>query len=297
MRLAALIALAFALTVSSSAQQKTFDWVVASNEGVRLDPGFYHTGRVYRPGNDGGNIHVKIHSERPVTIAMTWITDWNEAKSSPEMASRIRWRCVREHVVDTMYECNLPPSDVPMVLTIRDERMGQGIVLAGVGTILKGGGVAARAFVSPNDVAITYHRWACVTNCIEPEFKWVRLVKEKYELTSIPKIYSLFVPEREGQQVSVKIKAPIPMTVAVLPSKLADQLYDKPGELSSILSNTTCKQRGVQSLTFECAVNPAEGQQSLFVWPESPRNVPRKKAEIEFQAVKCVANCELMTSE
>jgi hypothetical protein len=62
----------------------------------------------------------------------------------------------------------------------------------------------------------------------------VRLVKEKYQLTSIPKIYSLFTPERPGQEVSVKIKAPVPMVVAVLPSNIADQLYDKPDKLSSL---------------------------------------------------------------
>jgi len=297
MRYTALVVLTLALVASSVAQEKTFDWVVASQENVRLDPGFYHTGRVYRPGPDGGNIHVKVQSERPVTIAMTWLTDWNDAKASPEMATRIRWRCVREHVMEAMYECNLPPSDVPMVLTIHNERVGQGMVLTGIGSVLRGGGTAARAFVSPNDVAITYHRWDCVTNCLEPQFKWVRLVKEKYELTSIPKIYSLFTPERPGQEVSVKIKAPVPMVIAVLPSSIADQLYDKPDQLSSLLSSTTCKQRGVQTMTFECSVNPGDGQQSLLVWPESPRNAPKKKAEIELQAVKCVANCELMKPE
>jgi hypothetical protein len=178
-----------------------------------------------------------------------------------------------------------------MVLTIRDERVGQGAILAGVGAVIRGGGVA-RAFVSPNDVAITYHRWDCVQNCLEPEYKWVRLVKEKFQLAPRPKIYSLFTPENNGQQVSVKIKAPVPMTVAVLPTDVADQLYDKPEGLSAALSNTRCKQRGIQQMSFECEVNVADGHQSLFVWPEGG-NVPKKKAEIELQAVKCVANCEL----
>jgi len=30
------------------AQQKTFDWVRASDETAQLDPADYHTGRIYR---------------------------------------------------------------------------------------------------------------------------------------------------------------------------------------------------------------------------------------------------------
>jgi hypothetical protein len=93
----------------------------------------------------------------------------------------------------------------------------------------------------------------------------------------------------------VKIKAPVPMTIAVLPSKLADQVYDDPKTLPSALANTSCKQRGVQSLTFECVFNVADGPQTIVVLPESSAKVPaHKKAEIELQTVKCVANCAVL---
>src|SRR5437762_10803111 len=104
-------------------------------------------------------------------------------------------------------------------------------------------GQGARQLVSPNDLRITYHSWLCVQNCLQPEFQWVLLLKEKYELTSVPKIYSLLTPERDGQQVSVRIKAPVPMTIALLPSQSTDQIYDKPDTLGSALANTSCKQR------------------------------------------------------
>ena len=39
--------------------------------------------------------------------------------------------------------------------------------------------------------------------------------------------------------------------------------------------------------------NAADGPQSLIVVPEATGNVPHKKAEIEFFASKCVANCAL----
>jgi len=109
----------------------------------------------------------------------------------------------------------------------------------------------------------------------------------------VPKIYSLLTPERDGQQVNVRVKAPIPMTIALLPSELADQVYDNPATLASALSKTSCKQRGVQSLSFDCTVNLADGRQSLVVVPDTAK-IPHKKAEIQLQTVKCAANCDLL---
>jgi hypothetical protein len=279
-----------ALGVPALGQQKTFDWVRASVEAVQLDPADYHTGRVYRPGSEGGNMHVDIHAKQPVTLAMTWAEDWNSALQHPETLGTLEYRCVREHVVSTTYECHLPPGR-SLVLTIRDERTADRAILRGIGAILGHPGV--KQFVSPNELQITYYRWACTDNCVQPEFQWFRLVKEKYELTSVPKIYSLLTPERDGQPLSVKIKAPVPMTIAVLPSKFADQVYDKPETLGSALANTSCKQRGVQSLSFECTFNLADGPQSLVILPDASAPA-HKKAAIELQTVKCIANCSLM---
>jgi hypothetical protein len=53
---------------SSAQQQKVFTWQPANDESVRLDPAYYHTGRTYHPGSNGGNIHVDIKSQKPVTI-------------------------------------------------------------------------------------------------------------------------------------------------------------------------------------------------------------------------------------
>ncbi len=117
-------------------------------------------------------------------------------------------------------------------------------------------------------------------------------MKEKYEITPTPKIYSLLTPERDGQQLSVKIKAASPMIIAVMSSQLADTVYDNPGMLSAALGNTSCKQRGVQSLNCDCTFNLADGPQSLVVMPAGP-SISRKKAEIELQTVKCTANCNL----
>jgi hypothetical protein len=274
----------------SLAQDKVFDWIRASDEVSQLDPADYHAGRVYRPGADGGGMHVDIQAKRPITIAMAFASDWNAWTQHPESQTDLELRCVREHVTSTTYECHMPPNR-PMVLLIRDERTADRAVLTGIGVVL---GRGARQFIAPNDVTVTYYSWTCVQNCIQPEFQWFSLVKEKYELTSVPKIYSLLTPERDGQQVNVRIKAPIPMTVALLPSELADQVYDNPGALSSALSKTSCKQRGVQSLSFDCTVNLADGRQSLVVVPDSAK-ILHKKAEIELQTVKCSANCDMLS--
>ena len=40
---------------------KTFGWVRANDEVVQLDPAAFQADRVYRPGPQGGNMHVIIH--------------------------------------------------------------------------------------------------------------------------------------------------------------------------------------------------------------------------------------------
>jgi len=280
-----------ALIGSAWAQQlppRAFDWVRASDEVVQLDPADFHSGRVYRPGPDGGNMHVIIQAKQPVTLALVATEEWNTAQQHPETWGNLEFRCMREHVTSTTYECHLPPGRA-MTLVIHDERTPDRALMQGIGAILGKGGT--RAFISPNDVQITYHSWSCVANCVQPEFQWVRLVKEKYELTPVPKLYSILTPEHDGQKLWMKIKAPVPMTLAVVPSKVADQVYDKPEEMNSALSQTSCKQRGVQSMEFDCLFNLADGPQSLLIVPNEKSH---KKAEIDVQTYKCIENCELL---
>lgn len=281
------------LAAMSTAQDKVFDWIRASDESAQLDPMDYHAGRVYHPANGGGNIHVDIQSNLPVTIAMAPDDQWIAATQHPEVAPRLDFLCMREHVVNTTYECHLTDGR-PVVLLVRDERMSDRAIVQNIVAVF---GHGPKKFVSPNDLKITYYRWDCVQNCIQPEFGWSVLVKEKYELSTAPKVYSLLSPDRDGQPVWIRIKAPVPMTVALVPSQLADKIYDNPSTLSEVLENTNCKQRGVQSLSFDCKVNLADGRQSLVVLPESHGNVPHKKAEIEMQANQCTANCNLLSKE
>jgi len=48
---------------------------------------------------------------------------------------------------------------------------------------------------------------------------------------------------------------------------------------------------------FECKFDVSDGPQSLIVVPEETARVPKKKAEIEMSASRCVANCEMLQSK
>jgi hypothetical protein len=310
------IALNFAVAGAVAAQDKSFEWQPANDESVRLDPANYHTGRTYRPGPNGGGIHVDIDAQQPITIFLTGEGEWQRALQAPETIGSISMLCLREHVVKTTYVCDLPAQ--PMTLVIRDDRGDPAAKYVYLGEVLKheaaavnpslGHAVATtmdianafkkeppaqpRHFVAPNDVHIQYFRWACIANCYPPQFEWIKQAKEKYDLTSFLKVYGGYQPDRDGEVVSIKIKAPVPMLVAVLPSPVANQLHSRPEMLQTALEKNSCQQRGVQSQTFECTFNQADGPQSLIVVPEDTNGkVPHKKTEVEFWASKCVANC------
>jgi len=307
-----------ALTFSTAAQQgpRHFDWVPANNETVRLDPAYYHAGRTYHPASGGGNLHVDIQAQQPVTVLMVSAAEWNSVVQHPEYMDRLQPICMNEHVSHTIYECRIPGE--PMTLVIRDERPSpEPAILAGLGVVVDsdnqtaravGTGISAviatahaaaqnkRTFKSPNDVHIQYFAWNCVANCVQPEFQWIDQAKEKYKLTTFPKIYSGFTPQYDGQQISVKIDSPVPMAVALLPSDVANQVYSNPQAFESALQKDSCQQRGIQKLQFQCTFNAADGPQSLVAVPEQRTRVPNKKAYIEWLIDQCTENCNLLSS-
>jgi len=268
---------------------RVFDWTPANNETIPMEPASLHAGRTYHPAAGGGNMHVQIEARYPVTVAMAWADEWNNAMQHPDAPVNFSFICIKEHAVSTIYECHLP-SERPMIITFRDERRPEKPVVSTIGAIV---GPGVRQFISPNDLHIQYYAWNCVDNCILPEFHWRRIVNEKYDVTSAPKVYSLMTPDHDGQELSVKIKSPIPLTVAILPSQLADQLYDRTISLAEALDKTGCKERGAQKLSFNCTFNVANGSQALLVLPDIKLS-GHKRAEVEIETVMCVENCELL---
>jgi len=264
-------------------QNRVFDWTPANSETIPLEPASLHAGRVYYPAVGGGDMHVQIDSRYSVTVAMAWADEWNAAMQHPQAAANLHFLCVKEHVISTIYECHLP-SERPMIITFRDERKPEKPVVTAIGAIL---GPGVRQFISPNDLHIQYY------NCIQPEFHWRRILDEKYQITLVPKAYSLMTPDHDGQELSVKIKSPIPLTVALLPSHLADQVYNKTVTLADALDKTGCKERGVQSMSFNCTFDVANGTQTLLILPDIDVS-GHKKANVEVDTVKCVEHCEYL---
>ncbi len=286
MRSSAIVAaLVCALATLTFGQGRVVDWTPADNQTIPMEPASLHAGRIYYPAVGGGDMHIGIDSRLPVTVAMAWADEWNNATQHPEASANLSFICIKEHVVSAIYECHLP-SERPMILTVRDERKPERPVVTTIGAIL---GPGVRQFISPNDLHIQYYR------CIQPEFHWRRIVNEKYDVTSVPKIYSLFTPDHDAQELSVKIKSPVPLTVAVLPSHLADQFYDRAITLREALDQTGCKEQGVQSLAFNCTFNVANGSQTILVLPDVNFS-GHKKANVEIETVKCVEHCDLLSA-
>jgi len=284
---AALLGCVFAFAASSHAQDGIY-WSAADSATIPLEPASLHAGRIYYPAVGGGGMHVQIDARYPVTVAMAWADEWNAAMQHPDAPVNFNFLCVREHVTSTTYECHLP-SERPMIITFHDERRPEKPVVsaigATVGSIL---GPGARQFISPNDLHIQYY------NCVQPEFHWRRILNEKYDITTVPKVYSLMTPDHDGQELSVKVKSPIPLTVALLPSHLADQVYDKTVTLTDALDQTGCKERGVQSMSFNCTFNVANGTQTLLILPDIEFR-GHKKATVEANTVECVEHCDLLS--
>jgi hypothetical protein len=272
-----------ALATLTFGQDRVFDWTPANSETIPMEPASLHVGRVYHPAAGGGNMHIAIESRFPVTVAMAWADEWSNAMQHPDAPVNFSFLCVKEHVTSTIYECHLP-SERPMILTFRDERKPERPVVSTIGAIL---GPGVRQFISPNDLHIQYY------NYIQPEFHWRRILDEKYQITPAPKVYSLMTPDHDGQELNVKIKSPIPLTVALLPSHLADQVYDKTVPLTDALDKTGCKELGVQSMSFHCTFNVADGTQTLLILPDIDFS-GHKKADVEVETVKCVEHCEYL---
>src|SRR4029077_17312605 len=262
-----------------AAQESTFDWRTANDETVRLDPADFHMGRVFEPSEEAGNVHVDIDAQEPVTVEMAPAEQWSEAIRHPELLARVSFRCIREHITQATYVCKVPPGRA-MTLVLRDERTSDRTTVTALGTALTDHGTV-REFISPNDIHIQYYRWACVENCKPPTYQWITELKETYELTPALKVYDGITAERDGEPFSVKIHSPVPLTVAIVPSRATGELRAKPDSLDSALNSRSCVQKSVRSAAFECTFDLADGPQSLVAVPGSPSQLPpNKKAEV-----------------
>jgi len=151
----------------------------------------------------------------------------------------------------------------------------------------------SRPFLAPNEIRRLGYMWRCVDACDQPDYNWAYQVNESYILNTGVRVYGgAVIPDHNGEQVSVHVKSPVPLAVAMLRAKAAFRIYNQPDLFESAVENSPCTQRGVQESTFQCTVNLADGPQSIVLKPEDGSDIPeRKKAEVSVQAFKCVDNC------
>jgi hypothetical protein len=276
----------------AQAQQKSYDWVPQSPNSFRIGPGYHSGVAVYNPhGWEAIHVRLDIAARQPVSVGVVRLEDWNNAVRNPEMLPKLDYACLAEGVTHISYSCNFYSSYTSRVVVVRDVRGTERPIITGAAAPFVRYGVNE---LFANDVEVTPYRWGCVSNCDlpdPPQFAWVELRKEKFEITPALKSYGPFAAERDDDKLRVRIKSPFPVTAAVVTASQADELYAHPEQAHEILARSTCKQYGVQSSTFDCALQKQDGAMQVVLLPEVEIK-KKKKAEITISGVQCVANCE-----
>ena len=277
---------------SLAAQQKSYDWIPQGSNSFRIGPGYHSGVAVYNPhGREAVHVRLDIAARQPVSVGVVRLEDWNNAVHNPEMLARLDYACLTEGVTHISYSCNFYASYTSRVVVVRDSRGTERPIVSGAAAPFVRYGVNE---LFANDVQVTPYHWGCVSNCDlpdPPEFAWVELRKEKFEITSALKSYGPFTPERNDDRMRIHIKTSYPMTAALVTGSQADELYAHPEQAREILARSACKQYGVQSSTFECALEKENGAMQVVLLPEVEIR-KKKKAEITISGVQCVANCE-----
>jgi hypothetical protein len=276
--------------VSTRGQQKNYAFVPQAPETFRIGPGFHRGVAVYSPrGWEALHLRLEIDSQQPVSVGVVRLEDWDHAAHNPEALVRLDYACLTEGVSHISFSCNFYPGDTSRVVVVRDTRSADRPVITGAAVPFARYAVNE---VSANDVRVTAYRWECVGNCDLPDpprLSWVDLRSEKFEITPAFKSYGPFTPDRDGDVLRVRVKSPTPLTVAVVSTSLADELYAHPDYAPQLLAASACKQYRVQSSTLECSLKKNDGPMQVILLPEArPR---KKKAEITIATVQCVANC------
>jgi len=255
--------------------QPDYAWAFQLSESYTLTSGARVYGAALIPDHDGEQIKVYVKSPVPLAVAMMrpktafrLLTQLDQLESALENS-----RCVQRGVQESVLQCAFNITDGPQSLILSPE--------------------AGADIPEHKKADVALQAYKCVDNCSGPSFGWVGEVHEKYHPTNIFKMYGGFVADHDGEQVSIKIKSPVPMTAAMLPTRQASQLYGKPQLFDEQVQSSSCEQRNVQDSVFQCTIDIADGSQSLVVRPEPGYSLPKdKKAEVEIQTMKCVAKCD-----
>jgi hypothetical protein len=280
----------FACATFAFAQQKTYGWIPQGSDSYRMMPGAYNGIAVFNvQGFEPLHIRLDIEAREPVAIGVVPLDEWNNAIHNPELLHKLNYACLSEGVTRLNFSCDLS-GFTSRVVIVRDLRRVDRPNVAGAGAPMVR--MAHNGFFS-NEIQVTPFHWGCTSYCDMPDppsYSWVDLRREKYEITSAFKSYGPFNPQKDDDKIRIYVKSPFPMTVALVPSDVVDQLYADRDQAHEILSKTSCKQYGVQKSTFDCTLQMSDGPQQVVLLPEVPIN-KKKKAQVEISTVQCVANC------
>lgn len=297
-----------ACLASAGAQQKEYGWVPQGADTFRIGPGAYNGIAVFNPhGWEAIRIRLDIDAREPVMIGVVPLDDWNKAVQNRELLQSLNYACLTQGVTRLNFSCDFYAGPTSRVVVVRDlrrwehrdrnrdrdrdgDRDRDWPQVGGVGAPLAR--MAYEGFIA-NEIRVVPFHWGCTANCDLPDpprFGWVDLRREKYEITESLKSYGPFTPEKNDDTIRIHVKTPFPMTVALVPSSLVDELYAHREQAREVLSKTSCKQYGVQKTTFDCKLQVRDGPQQVVLLPEVEIR-KKKKAEIEISTVKCVANC------
>jgi hypothetical protein len=255
--------------------QPDYAWAFQVNESYPLSSAAKVYGGAVIPDHDGEQINIHVKSPVPMAVAMLRPkTAFRVINQSDQLETALeKSPCVQRGVQESTFQCTFNLADGPQSLVLWPE---------------SGVDIPAR-----KKAEVALQAYKCVDNCAGPSFAWVGAVHEKYHPTNILKMYGGFTADHDGEQVSIKIKSPVPVTAAMLPTRQASQLYGKPQLFDEQVQSSSCEQRNVQDSVFQCTIDIADGSQSLVVRPEPGYTLPKdKKAEVDIQTMKCVAKCE-----
>jgi hypothetical protein len=255
--------------------QPDYNWAFQVNESYTLNSGArYYSGAVI-PDHDGEQVSIRVKSPVPLGVAMLRAKAAFRIYNQPDLfESEVEnSSCIQRGVQESTFQCTLNLADGPQSIVLRPE---------------PGADVPER-----KKADILVQAFQCVDNCAAPRFGWVEEKHEKYHPTNILKTYGSFLADHDGEPVNIRIKSPVPMVAALLPTRQANQLYGKPESFDEEVQKSSCNQHNMQDSVLQCVVDIADGPLSLVVRPEPGYTVPRdKKTEVLIQAMKCVDRCD-----
>lgn len=314
------------VAVTAAAQPKQFDFVAQAEQRYRIQPDLYYPFGPFTSSSSAEPVRVRadIEAKSPVLIGVVTHATWTWVAQRRLNASQLQYWCLQQNVLKMQYRCDLPSVNGPYVVVVHDMRGAGDVVIAGLAVAI-GVKEPAQNLLAANDVSVTAFTWECVKNC-QPEvsntqqennsqedpwkaltdaltarnqqpkgpvWSWVDVMKDKFALTQRPRFYGPVSASKDKDQYLVRIKAPVPMIAAFVPSADADVIRKDATKLNSILAKTPCRQRGAQKLQFACALDLTDGQVEVLIAPEDNQLLPNeKKANFSVARRQCVAGCE-----